>query len=748
MTVLRRLRADKYASDRRSIAIVGMYVLLAIFVGLFIAFFVQLRNTVDDDESFQKESAQIRTRLTAGAITSELNDFETSVREFADELESSPDLMNIIRGKLDAFVLANRNVLRAGVLFTPADGDRFAPFAHRRPDPLDQFILERGSEEFDYTDRSQSRVNGIENAERYLGPFVDGEAWVRPFYDEEFDSVILEFGVRLSGLPDPETGETGGGVLYAETKIDSIIGNLNWDAFRESGYGLIVSGDDRYLAHPQNERVLEIVDESLTELFTDEASGIIEYNDELDRGDAWLVFESIGPVDWTLGHVVLTDLVIARTAESQRVIMRVTAAAIAALVIAVIILSRAYMGGSQGLWITSISMSIMFIAGLGFFWFLEMDTPDRRPPNELNVEIISAFEDAVFNKFGFLANRAQVGATIESVTFIAVDQAIVTGRIWQKLDNLPIDTEEGTGGDLIRDDTALPVLRTGFLFPQDVKFQTMYRRVQASNGQFGWTYETVMTVDFDFKKYPFDRAIISVPLEQSDFGRAVISLPDLDGYDELFPGDRPGLRSDLSIVGWTPEEAFFDYEALDFENDLGLLRPIGTRIQPALSYNLRMSRVIAGPLITNILPLGIVVALLFTVMMTSAKMNLWILSVAGNVRRSGQSIVRTANGLQGGGPSYALIAVAGVLSYSATLLFVVISGHARLRSQFPEAGLLYLEFFYFVAYLAIFAVAVNSLAFAGHRIGVVQYRDNLLPKVAFWPFLTGYLFIATFVTFH
>ena len=157
---------------------------------------------------------------------------------------------------------------------------------------------------------------------------------------------------------------------------------------------------------------------------------------------------------------------------------------------------------------------------------------------------------------------------------------------------------------------------------------------------------------------------------------------------------------------------------------------------------------IAGPLITNILPLGIVVALLFAVMMMSAKMDLWILSVAGNVRRSGQSVVRTANGLKGGGPSYALIAVAGVLSYSATLLFVVISGHARLRSQFPETGLLYLEFFYFVAYLAIFAVAVNSLAFAGHRIGVVQYRDNLLPKVAFWPFLTGYLFIATFVTFH
>ena len=748
MTVLRRPRADRYVSGRRSIAAVGIYVLLTIFVGLFIAFFVQWRNTVDDEESFQEESAQIRTSLAAGAITSELNDFETSVREFADELESSPDLMNVIQGKLDAFVLADRNILRAGVLFTPIDGDRFAPFAHRRADPLDQFILERGSEEFDYTDRTQSRVDGIENAERYLGPFVDGEAWVRPFYDEEFDSVILEFGVWFSGLPDPVTGETDGGVLYAETKIDSIIGNVSWDAFRESGYGLIVSGDDRYLAHPQNELVLEIADESLTERWTDGASGLVEDYDELGGWNAWLVFEPIPPVGWTLGHVVLTDLVITRTADNQSALMRATGSAIATLIIVVIIVTKAYTGDPRGLWITSISMSIMFIAGLGFFWFLEMDTPDRRPPNQLNVEIISAFEDAVFDEFGFFANRAEVGATIESVTFITVDTAIVTGRIWQKLDNLPLEGEEGTGGDLVRDDTVLPVLRTGFLFPQDVKFKKLYGRVQGANGQFGWTYETVMTVGFDSKKYPFDRAIISVPLEQSDFGRAVISLPDLDGYDELFPGDLPGLHSNMSIVGWTPEEAFFDYEALDFENDLGLLRPIGTRIQPALSYNLRLSRVIVGPLITNILPLGIVVALLFAVMMMSAKMDLWILSVAGNVRRSGRSVVRTANGLKGGGPSYALIAVAGVLSYSATLLVVAISGHARLRSQFPEAGLIYLEFFYFVTYLAVFAVAINGVAFAGHRFGVVQYRENLLPKIAFWPFLTGFLFITAFVTFH
>lgn len=753
MTALRRLATDRYAPRWQSITLAGLYVLAAITVGMLVNSLVQWRNAIDDGETFQRVSAGARARSAADAMTAELTEFALSVREAARAIENSPSPRETIKQRLDTFVLAERNVMRAGALFTPADESRFAPFSSHRPDPLDPLILERGVEDFDYSAHSPDQIRGLENPERYLHPFEEGAAWARPYYDPEFDSVVVEFGVRFVG-----SEEANSGVFYAQIKVETVTRNVSWSAFRESGYGFILSRDGAYLAHPLDEKVS--IEEQLPDGLSGPlaivlaggssgVSGFVDYDDELGSGDSWIAFEPVAPVGWTLGHVVVKDQVLVRTGAVQRALMQATAAAIAVLFFVIVILSRAYSGNPRGLWVASLTMSIMFVVGIGYFWFLEKDTPERRLPNQLNEEAISAFEDAVFEEFGFFANRALMGATIESVTFITVDTAIVTGRMWQKLDNLAITNEAGTGGDVIPKEGALPVLRTGFLFPQNVTLQKLFGRTQGSNGQFAWTYEAVMTLDLDLGKYPFDTATVSVPLEQSDFGRAVISVPDLDSYDELAPDDRPGLRGDISIVGWTPEEAFFDYRPGNFESDLGLLQPIGTRSQPELSYNLRMSRGTIGPMVTNMLPLGIVLALLFTVLMMAPKMNSWILGLAGNVRHTSGSVVRSSAGFEGGFPSYSLIAVATSIAYTGALLFTVIAAHARLRSQFPDAGLLYLEYFYFVAYLAIIAIALNALAFAAHRGGgLVHYRDNLLPRVAFWPLITGYLFTVTFLTFH
>ena len=41
------------------------------------------------------------------------------------------------------------------------------------------------------------------------------------------------------------------------------------------------------------------------------------------------------------------------------------------------------------------------------------------------------------------------------------------------------------------------------------------------------------------------------------------------------------------------------------------------------------------------------------------------------------------------------------------------------------------------------------LGFAAHRGGwLIHFRDNLIPRVAFWPLVTLFLFTVTFVTFY
>ena len=50
--------------------------------------------------------------------------------------------------------------------------------------------------------------------------------------------------------------------------------------------------------------------------------------------------------------------------------------------------------------------------------------------------------------------------------------------------------------------------------------------------------------------------------------------------------------------------------------------------------------------------------------------------------------------------------------------------------------------------MAILSVTMNAIMFATTGWRLIQYRDNLLPKLLFWPlYMTG-LFVVTMVAFY
>ena len=749
MLILERLRPQKYAPRWHTITVYGLYLFAAIAAGLLIVFVLQWRAAVGDGKSLERASAQLRALSAARAMSTQLTEFAVLVTEAASDPAGFPDSGEELEKRLSLFVGRNVSVKRAGVLFEPVGGALFAPFVTRRFDPLDQLARDFGLETFDYTATPDALVTGLDNPDRYLLPRANGSAWGRPYYDADFKTTIGEFGVAFAGVAGGRSG-----VFYAHISTEALTANLSWNGFRETGYGFLLSSEGVFLEHPSLTRVVgadtvfdegeDVILRQIAEDVSQGISGIVNYVDEISGGGSWIAYESIEPTGWALGYVVLKDQVVVRTADSLRALMRAAAAIIALVFFVIVVASRAYAGSLGGLWVASLSLSALFIAGLGLTWYLEKDTPEERAPSRLNIETVSTFENSVLDEFNFEPTALAVGVIVETVTFLTVDTVVVTGRVWQGFENLNDSAR-------IRGIETLPLLKPGFIFPRarNVTFTRLYERRQGVAAQYGWTFEAVLTAEFDFGKYPFDRATISLPMEHIDFGRAVISVPDLDSYDNLLADDLPGLRQGLTIVGWNPEVTFFDYNPVNLKNDIGLIEPIGTRTQPELSYNLQMSRQTIGPLISNALPLTIVTALLFAVMMITTKMDEWVLAFAGNVRRADQSIVRTADGTEGGGPSYALIATSIVVAYSGALLFAVILAHARLRGQFPDAGVLYLEFYYFIVYVAIFTVTVNALVFAAHRGGgLVHFRENLLPRVMFWPLITGYGFIITFLTFY
>ena len=62
--------------------------------------------------------------------------------------------------------------------------------------------------------------------------------------------------------------------------------------------------------------------------------------------------------------------------------------------------------------------------------------------------------------------------------------------------------------------------------------------------------------------------------------------------------------------------------------------------------------------------------------------------------------------------------------------------------------MIYLEQFYFAAYVAILLVSVNTILFSAGRGGrFIHYRDNLIPHLLYWPVILISMLALTFFAF-
>ena len=72
-----------------------------------------------------------------------------------------------------------------------------------------------------------------------------------------------------------------------------------------------------------------------------------------------------------------------------------------------------------------------------------------------------------------------------------------------------------------------------------------------------------------------------------------------------------------------------------------------------------------------------------------------------------------------------------------------------LREALSPSSIMYFEYFYFATYVAFLFVSINSILFASHlNINAIQYEDNLIPKLVFWPVFTSVLMAVTVLVFY
>ena len=198
-------------------------------------------------------------------------------------------------------------------------------------------------------------------------------------------------------------------------------------------------------------------------------------------------------------------------------------------------------------------------------------------------------------------------------------------------------------------------------------------------------------------------------------------MPDLDSYKILTPVALPGMERNFVLPNWSLRASYFNYKFNSYNSTFGVRSETSDEAQPELYFNVVVQRKFLSPFITNIVPLLVVAILSFTVLMTGNKEGKEILGFSGF----------------------------GVVEACAAFFFVVTITHAQVRDALEVSDLIYLDYFFFIIYLVLLAVSMNSIVFTRtDHFRLIEYRDNLIPKMSFWPLLLGILLAVTQSVFY
>ncbi len=314
--------------------------------------------------------------------------------------------------------------------------------------------------------------------------------------------------------------------------------------------------------------------------------------------------------------------------------------------------------------------------------------------------------------------RVKTGFFIQSLKFFDSNEVHLTGYIWQKYNTQ-------TQSDIIP-----PVGEAGFILPEQVDSGSFapveLYRIEA-NGRdevlIGWYFEATLRQTFDYFTYPFDHKTVWIRMWHKQFASNIVLIPDFESYDayDLSEGQTErqidlkesfGYERDIVLGAWEIDNTYFDYRPSGYDTNFGVTDYVGQEDFPELRYNFVIKRKFENAFIVHLLPLLVVAALLFGVMLT-------VSDKPAEAERHG-------------------FTTSSVIGACSALFFVTLLAHIELRQQFAGSSVVFMELFYFFMYAVLVAACAYAYLFADESPwlrNLVKNDGNSLIKAAYWPSL-------------
>jgi hypothetical protein len=184
-------------------------------------------------------------------------------------------------------------------------------------------------------------------------------------------------------------------------------------------------------------------------------------------------------------------------------------------------------------------------------------------------------------------------------------------------------------------------------------------------------------------------------------------VPDFESYEYMAPGQKPGIKNNLSPVGWDIKGSGFTYVKETYNTNFGGLNSIYKNKYPVLTFNIQATRLILSPIIAY----GIIILVLL-------------------VQVFGLLLFPISKPMES-------------FSIASALLLVIAVAHNSLRSNLQLNGTVYLEYFLIFMYILVLFVGMIALLRTLEVKSKLLSQEALMIKLMFWP---GYLLVVLVIT--
>jgi len=638
-------------------------------------------------------NCRLLARDAARQVAARFRQHEGVAAGLVAELESGRLRREGIEARLRTLLGEAPELFHLEVLYLPRPGqgraDLFGPALYRSKGQLHFFQRE---ELHDYTTASWFQEG--------LGKTM----WLEPNVGEKTGLYADKY---CRPFREPGAQGRSGMVFLSLNLSEGIEAMISAITVGRTGYAFLVSRQGHYLVDPNKDHVLQ--HKTLDQVAEEQGDGgrctiaasvrqglpgYSEARSGVTGQRTWIFTEPMGGTGCSLGVTFIQSDLQGNQRSLRNNLTVITSLAVLFLICVAYLVLAGPRRTVQRLVLFAGVSSLLLSVGVGVTWYLILRLPDAN-----GIHIIRVFDHPSVNLLLRAKGHAQVppmvpvGLNLQTLVMDSANEVTVGGQCWER-------RPRGIAAGL-RPDLAFPDATS-------IDFREASHSLEGDTELWVWRFRAVLRQNFDKTvNYPFDTARVRIRIHTLQ-GAPLALVPDFEAYPLRMASALPGLEPGLKVPGWKLMGSYFSMAEESGGNQAQIGKAALSAI-PELRFNIELQRRFLDPFLSAVLPVLIISALLFALIMTITK----------------DPAKLSATGFK----------AADHLKSTTALLFPGLIAQINLRSRITAAGLIYIEYLYFALYFVILLSATYSLVFVKSKSAFTEYGDNLMPKLLFWPIL-------------